>query len=166
MGIHQKQGEFWAEPVELARRIPAEHPLRRMDRVLRLDFVRFEVAGKHGTRGNVPVDPAIIMRLMLLLFLDDVRSERELMRVLPLRIDYLWFPGCGLDDEVRTMGESLGIHVRGSLGVVLFAAASGHLDKTARLQTLDGLETQSTLWMSAKVKVAARQAVSELFGSP
>ena len=100
MGIHQKQGEFWAEPVELARRIPAEHPLRRMDRVLRLDFVRFEVAGKHGTRGNVPVDPAIIMRLMLLLFLDDVRSERELMRVLPLRIDYLWFLGYGLDDEV------------------------------------------------------------------
>jgi len=70
------------------------------------------------------------------------------------------------DTAARTMGECLGIHVRGSLGVVLFAAASGHLDKAACLQTLDALETQSTLWMSAKVKSAARQAVSQIFCSP
>jgi len=70
------------------------------------------------------------------------------------------------DTAARTMGESLGIHVRGSLGVVLFAAASGHLDKAACLQTLDDLETQSTLWMSGKVKSAARQAVSQNFGLP
>ncbi len=70
------------------------------------------------------------------------------------------------DTAARTMGESLGIQVRGSLGVVLFAAASGHLNKAECLQTLDALETQSTLWMSAKVKSAARQAVSQIFGSP
>ena len=33
----------------------------------------------------------VIIKLMLLLFLDNVRSERELMRVMPLRLDYLWF---------------------------------------------------------------------------
>jgi predicted nucleic acid-binding protein len=70
------------------------------------------------------------------------------------------------DTAARTMGESLGIHVRGSLGVVLFAAASGHLDKAACLQILDALEKHSTLWMSAKVKAAARQAVSQILGSP
>jgi predicted nucleic acid-binding protein len=70
------------------------------------------------------------------------------------------------DTAARTMGESLGIHVRGSLGVVLFAAASGHLEKAACLQILTALEMQSTLWMSAKVKSAARQAVSQIFGSP
>ena len=70
------------------------------------------------------------------------------------------------DTAARTMGEPFGIQVRGSLGVVLFAAASGHLDKAECLQTLDDLETQSTLWMSAKVKAAARQAVSQIFGSP
>lgn len=37
---------------------------------------------------------------MILLFVDKVRSERELMRQIPLRIDYLWFPGYGLEDEV------------------------------------------------------------------
>ncbi|MCB0117251.1 MAG: hypothetical protein KDD84_24295 [Caldilineaceae bacterium] len=68
------------------------------------------------------------------------------------------------DTAARTMGESFGIQVRGSLGVVLFAAASDHLDKVACLRVLDALETQSTLWMSAKVKAGARQAVSQIFG--
>jgi transposase len=35
-----------------------------------------------------------------LLFLDNVRSERELMRIIPERLDYMWFLGYGLDDTV------------------------------------------------------------------
>lgn len=68
------------------------------------------------------------------------------------------------DTAARTLGESLGLAVRGSLGVVLYAAAAGHLDKATCLQTLDDLERRSTLWMSAKVKAAARQAVEQMFG--
>jgi transposase len=40
------------------------------------------------------------MKIMLLLFLDNVRSERELMRIIPERLDYMWFLGYGLDDTV------------------------------------------------------------------
>src|SRR5260370_8172949 len=40
------------------------------------------------------------MKMMLLLFLDNVRSERELMRIIPERLDYMWFLGYGLDDTV------------------------------------------------------------------
>jgi transposase len=46
------------------------------------------------------VPPEVILRMMLLLFLDDIRSERELMRIIPERLDYLWFLGYGLDDEI------------------------------------------------------------------
>ena len=38
--------------------------------------------------------------MMLLLFLDNVRSERELMRIIPERLDYMWFLGYGLDDVI------------------------------------------------------------------
>jgi IS5 family transposase len=38
--------------------------------------------------------------MMLLLFLDDIKSERELMRIIPERLDYLWFLGYGLDDQI------------------------------------------------------------------
>jgi transposase len=100
MGQWQKQTELWVEPVNLGRRIPQDHLLRKINKALDLGFVRGQVAGFYGNNGNVSVDPVIIIKLMLLLFLDDVRSERELMRIVPLRLDYLWFLGYGLEDEI------------------------------------------------------------------
>jgi transposase len=100
MGRHAKQNELWSEPVNLARRIPADHPLRKLRETVKLDFVREEVAASYGRKGNVSVDPVIVMKMMLLLFWDNVRSERELMRIIPLRVDYLWFLGYGLEDEI------------------------------------------------------------------
>ena len=95
MGRHAKQIELWSEPVNLARRIPADHPLRKLKETVKLEFVREEVARSYGRKGNVSVDPVIVMKMLLLLFCDNVRSERELMR-----IDYLWFLGYGLEDEI------------------------------------------------------------------
>jgi len=100
MGRLSKQTELWVEPVELGRRIPEDHILRKISKIVDFGFVRREVAGFYGRNGHVSADPVVIMKLMLLLFLDDVRSERELMRVVPLRIDYLWFLGFGLEDAV------------------------------------------------------------------
>ena len=93
MGLHQKQAELWVEPVNLGRRVPEDHLLRKLNKMLDLSFVREEVAKFYGRNGNVSVDPVVIMKMMLLLFLDNVKSERELVKVIPMRIDYLWYLG-------------------------------------------------------------------------
>ena len=98
MGHQSKQTQWWSEPVNVFARIPEDHILRRLNACLNLDFVREEVAAKYGRNGQVSVDPVVLMKMMLLLFLDDVKSERELMRVIPLRLDYLYFLGYGLED--------------------------------------------------------------------
>jgi len=54
---------------------------------------------RYGTIGNTGIDPEILLKLMFLLYWDDVRSERELMQILPERLDYLWFLGYSLDDD-------------------------------------------------------------------
>jgi len=100
MGRQQTQHELWAPVPDLFARIPEDHLLRRLERVLDLSFVRAEVANCYGTNGNASVDPVVLMKMMLLLFLDDVPSERELMRIIPLRLDYLGFLGFGLQDEI------------------------------------------------------------------
>jgi len=69
--------------VNLDKRVRSDHPLRRINETLELDFVRREVAQFYGTNGNVSEDPVVIMKMMLLLFLDNVRGERELMRIIP-----------------------------------------------------------------------------------
>lgn len=42
--------------------------------------------------------PPVILKLMLY----NVRSERELMSTLPARLDWLWFLGYDLEEEIPT----------------------------------------------------------------
>src|ERR1700738_4853476 len=100
MGERDPQKQLWSYQVNLDQRVRSDHPLRRINETLELDFVRREGAKFYGTKGNVSEDPVVIMKMMLLLFLDNVRSERELMRIIPERLDYMWFLGYGLDDTV------------------------------------------------------------------
>lgn len=100
MGEHQEQKNLFSYGVDLDRRVRRDHPLRRIRQQIDFSWIRAEVADRYGRNGNVSVDPVIVMKLMFLLFFDDVRSERELMRIVPERLDYLWFLGLTLDDEV------------------------------------------------------------------
>src|SRR3982074_3613362 len=100
MGERDPQKQLWSYQVNLDQRVRSDHPLRRINETLELDFVRREVAKFYGTKGNVSEDPVVIMKMMLVLFLDNVRSERELMRIIPERLDYMWFLGYGLDDVI------------------------------------------------------------------
>jgi transposase len=100
MGQHEGQKALFSYQVDLDRRVRADHPLRAVRSAVDFGFVRPEVARFYGYNGNESVDPAVILKLMFLLFWDGIRSERELMRMLPERLDYLWFLGFGLDDEI------------------------------------------------------------------
>lgn len=100
MGEHQEQKHLFSYGVDLDRRVRADNPLRAVKTRIDFTWVRAEVASCYGANGNISVDPAIVMKLMFLLFFDDVKSERELMRIVPERLDYLWFLGLSLDDEI------------------------------------------------------------------
>jgi len=100
MGVHEEQPGLFAYNVNLDARVRPDHPLRAVRGEMDFGFVRTEVAGFYGSNGHVSVDPVIIMKLMFLLFFDDVASERELMRIVPERLDYLWFLGYGIEDSV------------------------------------------------------------------
>ena len=91
MGIHRPQKELFSYQVDLDRRVRADHPLRRLNSGLDLSFVRAEVSRCYGCNGHVSVDPVVLVKLMILLFLEDIPSERELMARLGERLDYLWF---------------------------------------------------------------------------
>ena len=60
-----------------------------MNAALDLAFVRAEVACCYGFNGHVSVDPVVRVKLMILLFLEDIPSERELMGRLAERLDSL-----------------------------------------------------------------------------
>jgi len=61
----------------------ADHPLRKIAELIDFQFVRDEVKDSYGKNGNVSVDPEILLKLMFLLFYENVSSERALMKILP-----------------------------------------------------------------------------------
>jgi transposase len=85
MSDEDSQVPVWSYRVNLDQRVRSDHPLRRIRLALDLSFVRKAVAHTYGRKGNKSVPPEVIMRMMLLLFLDDIKSERELMRIIPER---------------------------------------------------------------------------------
>src|SRR5260370_39998619 len=82
MGERDPQKQLWSYQVNLDKRMRSDHPLRRINQALDLDFVRPEVAKFYGTKGNVSEDPVVIMKMMLLLFLDRINESHELTEVI------------------------------------------------------------------------------------
>jgi len=84
----------------LEKKVRKNHPLRKLKEILNLDFMYDLLKNKYGYNGNVSVPPPVIMKMMILLFLYNVRSEREMMETIPERLDWLWFLGYDIDAEV------------------------------------------------------------------
>jgi transposase len=86
--------------VQLETRVRKDHPLRKIKELIDFDFIYKEVEKNYGRKGNVSVPPPVILKLMLLLVLYNVRSERELMDTLPERLDWLWFLGLTIESPI------------------------------------------------------------------
>jgi len=86
--------------LNLEKRVRKDHILRKLAKLIDFDFIYKKVEDKYGSNGNVSVPPPVILKMMLLLVLYNVRSERELIQTIPERLDWLWFLGYDLDDDI------------------------------------------------------------------
>jgi predicted nucleic acid-binding protein len=66
------------------------------------------------------------------------------------------------DAQARQFAERLGLEVHGSIGLLLWAVASGFVENREQAhRMLNGLK-RSTLWISERVAAAATSAINEL----
>ena len=133
------QGKLFYVGLNLEDRVPEDHPLRRISRAIDFGFVRGRVAHLYGVNGNESVDPALILRLMFLAFFERVVSERELMRQLRLRLDWLWF--CGLDLDSPVPDHSVLSKARRRWGLEVFEEVFAHVLRACVEAGLVGGET-------------------------
>ncbi len=94
------QDQLFYYGIYLEERVRKNHPLRKIKEFIDFGFIYEEVEDSYGDNGNVSVPPPVILKLMLLLILYNVRSERELMETVPERLDWLWFLGFTLDSTI------------------------------------------------------------------
>ncbi|MDQ5827669.1 MAG: transposase, partial [Chloroflexota bacterium] len=96
-----KQRDFSSlQDVSLEELVPEDNFYRRLERTLDLSFVRDLVKDRYASSGRPSVDPEVFFKLQLVLFFEDLRSERQLMEVVADRLSLRWYLAYDLDEPL------------------------------------------------------------------
>ena len=82
--------------VSVEQLVPHDHFYRHLERTLDLTFVREFVQETYAQGGRPSIDPVVFFKLQLVMFFEDIRSERLLMRHAADRLSIRWFLGYNL----------------------------------------------------------------------
>lgn len=115
---NQLQPKLFYNSLSLEQRVHEHHPLRKIKNRIDFSFIRSEVEDLYGYNGNQSIDPAVILKLMFLLFYENIKSERALADQLPARLDWLWF--CDYDIDDKTPNHSVISKARKRWGIDVF----------------------------------------------
>src|SRR5258706_5422473 len=96
-----KQRHFAAlVKVSLEDLVPTDHFYRHLERTLDLSFVREFVQQTYAVKGRPSIDPVVFFKLQLVMFFEDIRSERLLMRHAADRLSVRWYVGYDLNEPL------------------------------------------------------------------
>ncbi len=86
--------------IDLERFLPADHFLRKLSQALSLEWIREKTKSYYSHTGKPSVDPVVLVKMLLIGYLYDIRSERRLVEEISLNLAYRWYTGYDLDEEV------------------------------------------------------------------
>lgn len=99
-GRHEYQPELFSA-IDIEKLIPSGHLLRRIDRVLDLSFMPEMTAPLYSqNQGRPSIDPVVFIRIMLLGYLYNIDSDRQLCEEVGYNLAYRWFCRLSLTDGV------------------------------------------------------------------
>ena len=84
------------DDLSLENLVPPDHFYRRLQARLDPSFVRELVAPLYAGGGRPSVDPVVFFKLQLVMFFEDLRSERQLMGIVADRLSLRWYLGYDL----------------------------------------------------------------------
>jgi transposase len=103
--------------LSLEELVPEDHFYRRLEATLDLSFVRELVGSLYAQGGRPSVGPVLFFKLQLVMFFEDLRSERQLMRVVADRLSLRWYLGYDLQEPLPDHSSLTRIRDRLGLGV-------------------------------------------------
>jgi len=88
--------------VDLESRIPKNHPIRKIRRIVDQALLELEPAfdQMYSSRGRPSIPPEQLLRALLLQIFFTIRSERLLVERIDYDLLFRWFVGLGMDDPV------------------------------------------------------------------
>jgi len=86
--------------INLDSLVPKDHFLKRLENLVSFDFVRDITRSYYSHTGKPSIDPVVLVKMLLVGYLFDIRSERKLVEEISLNLAYRWYIGYDLDEEV------------------------------------------------------------------
>jgi transposase len=86
--------------VSVEQLVPQDHFYRHLERTLDLSFVRELVKDRYAHSGRPSIDPVVFFKLQLVMFFEDIRSERLLMQLVADKLSVRWYVGYNLDEPL------------------------------------------------------------------
>jgi len=80
--------------------VPQDNFYRQAEGCLDLDFVRDLVCDLYSDTDRPSIDPVVFFKLQLIAFFEGIRSERQLMETVNMRLDHRWYIGYDLGEPV------------------------------------------------------------------
>ena len=100
MGEGKGQQDRFFYEFSLEDCVPADHLLRKIDRVLDVSWLRSAISPFYSHTGRPSVCPELMIRMLLVGYCYSIRSERRLCQEVELNLAYRWFCRLGLEDRV------------------------------------------------------------------
>jgi len=104
--------------INLDSLVPEDHLLKRLDNLVSFDFVRDITKKYYSHTGKPSIDPVVLVKMLLVGYLFDIRSERKLVEDISLNLAYRCNIGYDLDEEIPN--HSIFSKVRVRFGKKLF----------------------------------------------
>jgi transposase len=97
--LNRDQGQF-LYCFNLEEVVPEDHSVRAIAGVLDLSWVYAELAPYYSRFGRPSIDPALMIRMLIVGYVFGIRSERALCRDVRVNLAYRWFCGLNLEDNI------------------------------------------------------------------
>lgn len=98
-GIKDRQEKLFI-CYRLSDHIPKDNFYRRLDALLDFKFLYAKTAHYYGSTGPKSIDPVVFMKLMLVGYLENLNSDREIVRIASMRMDIRYFIGYDIDESL------------------------------------------------------------------
>ena len=100
MGRHTQEQRQLFYSFDLDAVVPDDHLVRQIAAVLDLSWVHAELAPYYSRIGRPSIDPALMIRMLIVGYVFAIRSERALCREVQVNLAYRWFCGLSIEDRL------------------------------------------------------------------
>jgi transposase len=84
----------------LTDRVPEDNFYRRLRETIELRWLYKATKKYYGKEGQQSIDPVVFFRLMIIGYLENIISDRQIIRAAELRLDMLYFIGYNIDESL------------------------------------------------------------------